>query len=38
MAKIRIFYEMHMMFTFRLEKEHMKECSVEDTRDGTIRA
>ncbi len=38
MAKIRIFYEMHMMFNFRLEKEHMKECSVENTRDGAIRA
>ena len=38
MAKIRIFYEMQMMFNFRLENEHMKECSVENTRDGAIRA
>ena len=38
MAKMHMFYEMHMMFTFLLEKEHMKECSAENTRDGALRA
>jgi hypothetical protein len=27
-----------MMFTYRLEKEHMKECSDENTRNGALRA
>lgn len=38
MAKIRVFYEINKMFNFRLEKEPMKERSVENTRDGAIRA
>jgi hypothetical protein len=38
MAKIRVFYEMHMIFNFCLKKEHMKEFSFENTRNGAIRA
>jgi hypothetical protein len=38
MAKIRVFNEIHMMFNLCLKKEHMKEFSFENTRNGAIRA
>jgi len=38
MAKKRVFYTIQMMFNFHPENEHMKECTVENNRDGTLKA